>query len=152
MIAEITFPDRSVPYSDFIRDLAAKISTFAKEDKDGPAYISQRKAEALYGKANVLRRGKTVVNRGQWHSLMVNSLRNHMTEKYHKKCQVRGWGEINRFTKKVPLRLHHIDGDPANDNEDNLQSLCPDRHALTDNFGSRGTGLAGRSKYCGKAK
>ena len=55
MIAEITFPDRSVSYSDFIRDLAAKINTFAKEDKDDPAYISQRKAEALYGKANVLR-------------------------------------------------------------------------------------------------
>ena len=55
MIAEITFPDRSVSYHDFIRDLAAKINTFAKEDKDDPAYISQRKAEALYGKANVLR-------------------------------------------------------------------------------------------------
>ena len=46
MIAEITFPDRSVSYHDFIRDLAAKINTFAKEDKDDPAYISQRKAEA----------------------------------------------------------------------------------------------------------
>lgn len=79
-------------------------------------------------------------------------VRNYMMEKYHKKCQVYGWGEINHFTKKVPLQLHHIDGDPANNNEDNLQLLCPNCHALTDNFGSRGTGLVGRSKYYGKAK
>ena len=43
MIAEITFPDRSVSYSDFIRDLAAKINTFAKEDKDDPATFPKGK-------------------------------------------------------------------------------------------------------------
>lgn len=53
--AEITFPDKSVTYDTFLRDLAAKISSFLKEDKDDPAYISQRKAEILYGKGNVLR-------------------------------------------------------------------------------------------------
>lgn len=46
MIAEITFPDRSVSYSDLIRDLAAKINTFAKEDKDDPAYISPKESRS----------------------------------------------------------------------------------------------------------
>lgn len=55
MQAEITFPNKSVTYETFLTDLAARISSFIKEDKDDPAYISQRKAEGLYGKGNVLR-------------------------------------------------------------------------------------------------
>lgn len=55
MNAEITFPNKSVTYETFLTDLAARISSFMKEDKDDPAYISQRKAENLYGKGNVRR-------------------------------------------------------------------------------------------------
>lgn len=53
--AEITFPDKSISYEDFMRDLSARISSFMKEDKDDPEYISQRKAEGIYGKGNVRR-------------------------------------------------------------------------------------------------
>lgn len=53
--AEITFPDKSVTYDTFLRDLAARISSFLKEDKEDPECISQRKAEKLYGKGNILR-------------------------------------------------------------------------------------------------
>lgn len=47
-----------------------------------------------------------------------------------------GWGEVNSFTKLVPLQVHHIDGNCINNNEDNLQLLCPNCHSLTDTYGS----------------
>lgn len=52
-------------------------------------------------------------------------------------CQCCGWNKINIFTNKVPLQIHHIDGDCTNNKEENLQLLCPNCHSLTENFGSR---------------
>jgi hypothetical protein len=40
---------------------------------------------------------------------------------------------------KIPLELHHIDGDRYNNDFNNLEILCPNCHALTEN-------------YCGKNK
>lgn len=34
----------------------------------------------------------------------------------------------------IPLEIHHIDGDNTNHKLDNLQLLCPNCHALTDNY------------------
>lgn len=41
--------------------------------------------------------------------------------------------------EKIPLEIHHKDGDHLNNELDNLQLLCPNCHFLTDN-------------YCGKNK
>ena len=44
--------------------------------------------------------------------------------------------------------IHHIDGNCLNNDESNLQVLCPNCHAMTENFGSRNKNAApGRSKY-----
>ena len=37
--------------------------------------------------------------------------------------------------KPIKLHLHHIDGDHTNNEFDNLQILCPNCHAQTDNYG-----------------
>ena len=34
----------------------------------------------------------------------------------------------------IPIEIHHIDGDRTNNKEINLQLLCPNCHAKTDNF------------------
>ena len=47
------------------------------------------------------------------------------------------FGKVNEFTGKIPLEVHHIDGDCTNNKEENLQLLCPNCHSLTENFGSR---------------
>ena len=56
---------------------------------------------------------------------------------YGCKCEKCGWGETNPATGKIPLEVHHIDGDCTNNKEENLQLLCPTHHAMTENFGSR---------------
>lgn len=59
-----------------------------------------------------------------------------LMEKYDCKCQKCGWGKENPVTHKVPLHVHHIDGDCTNNKIENLQLLCPNCHSLTSNFGS----------------
>lgn len=63
-------------------------------------------------------------------------LRRYLFDKYNNKCQKCGWKEINPYTGKIPLQIHHIDGDCTNNTEENLQLLCPNCHSLTENFGS----------------
>lgn len=65
-----------------------------------------------------------------------DTIRKYLLEKYDNKCQKCGWGELNPFTNKVPLQIHHKDGDCTNNNENNLELLCPNCHSLTENFGS----------------
>lgn len=66
-----------------------------------------------------------------------NFIRDFLLKKYSNKCQMCGWGEINQFTEKIPLQVHHIDGDCTNNKEENLQLLCPNCHSLTETFGGR---------------
>ena len=43
-------------------------------------------------------------------------------------CEICGASEW--FGKKLPLELHHIDGDHYNNQLENLQILCPNCHAI----------------------
>ena len=63
-------------------------------------------------------------------------IRRYLFEKYDGKCQICGWNEENPITHKVPLQIHHIDGNCTNNKEENLQLLCPNCHSLTETFGS----------------
>lgn len=75
-------------------------------------------------------------------------IRKYFFNKYDCKCQKCGWGEINEFTNRTPLQIHHIDGNCFNNREENLELLCPNCHSLTENFGSRNTNASkGRSEY-----
>ena len=63
-------------------------------------------------------------------------IRRYFFSKYDNKCQECNWSEINIYTNLIPLQIHHIDGDCTNNIEENLELLCPNCHALTDNWGS----------------
>lgn len=66
-----------------------------------------------------------------------NYIRKYLLMKHNNSCQICGWDNVNLYTGKVPLQIHHIDGNCLNNSEDNLQLLCPNCHSLTENFGSR---------------
>lgn len=79
-------------------------------------------------------------------------IRTYLFNKNNCKCEKCGWGVVNEYTGKVPLQIHHIDGDCKNNKEENLQLLCPNCHSLTENFGSRNKATEGRSEYFGLSK
>jgi hypothetical protein len=66
-------------------------------------------------------------------------VRKYIFEKFGNKCAKCGWKEINPFTDKIPLQVHHIDGNASNSFEINLILLCPNCHSLTKNFGRSNT-------------
>ena len=75
-------------------------------------------------------------------------IRRYLMNKYSCKCQLCEWGEVNQYTNTTPLEIHHIDGDYKNNNEDNLQLLCPNCHALTETYKSHNkNGRKQRAKY-----
>lgn len=47
---------------------------------------------------------------------------------------------------EIPLEVHHTDGNPDNNTDANLKLLCPNCHAITDNFKAKArvTGKKGR--------
>ena len=75
-------------------------------------------------------------------------VRRYLHEKYNDRCAECGWDRKHPITHKVPLQIHHIDGDADNNAEENLQLLCPNCHSLTFTFGglNRGNGRAYRYK------
>ena len=62
------------------------------------------------------------------------ALKNLITIRGHQceKCLQTTW-----LSQQIPLQVHHIDGDRFNNELNNLQLLCPNCHALTENFGSK---------------
>lgn len=63
------------------------------------------------------------------HSLKLKLLDAKIFDKKCCNCQITKW-----LNQPVPLELHHIDGNNENNNLDNIQILCPNCHALTDNY------------------
>jgi 5-methylcytosine-specific restriction endonuclease McrA len=54
------------------------------------------------------------------------------------KCTRCGWNEINPFTGKSPLEVHHRDENHENSTPENLITLCPNCHSLTRSWKNSG--------------
>ena len=78
-----------------------------------------------------------------------NFVREYLFKKYNSSCQKCGWSKINKYTSKIPLDIHHIDGDASNNTETNLQLLCKNCHSLTKNYGSLNKNSSRKSRYAG---
>lgn len=77
---------------------------------------------------------------------MPDFIRNYLIEKY-KGCQLCGWNQVNPTTNRMPLEVHHINGDCSDNREENLQLLCPNCHSLTPTMGILNKGNSKRYKY-----
>lgn len=92
------------------------------------------------------KKGKESGLKGEYQ--LSNHIRRYMMEKNHYKCEKCGWGEKNPYTEKIPLEIHHKDGQYDNNIEDNLEVLCPNCHSLTENYkNANKKGRQGRDKY-----
>lgn len=86
--------------------------------------------------------------RGKKSPLLSNYIKRYLLEKYGEKCCLCGWEKRHAATGKVPLEANHVDGNAFNNDESNLQLLCPNCHSLTMNFRNlnKGNGRAFRRK------
>lgn len=71
------------------------------------------------------------IETGQCKSNDTRRYKKYLYEKYGEKCMKCGWCEVNEYTGKIPLELHHVDGNSDNNTLDNFELLCPNHHALT---------------------
>lgn len=67
------------------------------------------------------------------------------------KCEQCGWSKVNVYTGKIPLSVHHKDGNYENTVPNNLELLCGCCHSLTPTFGGANKGK-GRIKRRTKRK
>lgn len=108
-----------------------------KEIKPGRQYCNN-KCQTEYKRNLYIQRWKNGQETGVvGENDVAAAVRKYMFEKHNNSCEICGWNIINPYTGLVPLQIHHIDGDCKNNKEENLQLLCPNCHALTENFGSR---------------
>lgn len=63
------------------------------------------------------------------HSLKLKLFSHGLKEKCCENCGLHTWQD-----KQIPLELHHVDGNPENNNLENILILCPNCHALTNNY------------------
>lgn len=59
-----------------------------------------------------------------------------------RKCEMCGLSEWG--SNPIPLEVHHVDGDSANNTLDNLMLLCRNCHGVTDNF----KGKSNKARRC----
>ncbi len=67
------------------------------------------------------------------HTLKLKLLEEGVKEHVCERCRNRTW-----LNGPIPLELHHENGDSHDNRLGNLQLLCPNCHALTDNHAGRG--------------
>jgi hypothetical protein len=70
--------------------------------------------------------GKIKINS---HKLKLRLLRDNVFPHRCMNCKLTAWLGL-----PIPLELHHIDGNNHNPSKENLQLLCPNCHALTNNY------------------
>jgi hypothetical protein len=67
-------------------------------------------------------------------------LKKYLIIKYGESCIKCGWNKKHPNSGNVPLEIDHIDGNFENNKENNLQLLCPNCHALTNNYKNYNSG------------
>ena len=60
-------------------------------------------------------------------------------------------GNTEWLGNEIPIETHHKDGNYKNNEEQNLELLCPNCHSVTDNYRGKNRGN-GRGDYNGKRK
>lgn len=81
--------------------------------------------------------------------VLLSAIRNYILEKHNYQCEICKWGEVNHNTGKIPVQIHHKDGNSRNNREENLQVLCPNCHSLTPSFGGANRGNGRTNRYAG---
>jgi len=69
------------------------------------------------------------------HKLRIKLIQDGVKEHKCETCNLTEWNG-----NKIPLELHHIDGDRYNNKLQNIQILCPNCHSQTENYSGKNKG------------
>lgn len=110
--------------------LESYLKKFGVDYKGNPNHKGERtnryrKAENYLGRSTHITSAK----------LKIKLFRDKLKEERCESCKLTEW-----MGQKIPLELHHVDGDRFNNELVNLQVLCQNCHALTDNYSGRNKG------------
>lgn len=85
-------------------------------------------------------------NAGDWRGVR-RHVKNWLIEQRGEKCWKCGWCERHDITKRIPIQVDHIDGNPENHRPENLRLLCPNCHSLTPTYGALNKGKGRKQRY-----
>lgn len=106
-----------------------------KELKTSQTKFCSNECSSLYRKEETIKKWLETGNCGKnCNGALPESIKEYLFKKANYKCSVCGFEGYNKITGKTILQIHHIDGDAYNNNINNLQVLCPNHHAMTENF------------------
>jgi hypothetical protein len=74
------------------------------------------------------------VSGGKAGHIVSGYVRKYLIERDGEKCSRCGWAEKNPVTNKVPLEVHHVNGNHTDHSENNVKLLCPNCHSLTPTY------------------
>lgn len=139
----------SAKYNNTLRKKVLYCKNCGKELEKHQKIFCSSDCQREYEYKNYIERWKNGEEVGTKGDYSISShIRHYMLEKHKYKCQKCGWGEKNPYTNRIPLEVHHIDGNYRNNKEENLELLCPNCHSLTETFKSHNkNGRKGRKKY-----
>ena len=84
------------------------------------------------------------INNGN--SKLPKVLRDFLYKKNNYKCQLCNYEGYNIKTGNSILQIHHIDGNTKNNTPENLQVICPNCHAKTENYMALNKGKSSRDR------
>jgi hypothetical protein len=107
--------------------------------KAGGNYANMKKTmqrlgvECDHWKGQLWSKGERLKDWSQYNR--AGTLKPHLLKERGHKCERCHKSEWQGY--KIPIEIHHVNGDKTKNDYDNLQLLCPNCHFLTDNFRNR---------------
>ena len=89
----------------------------------------------LNGSSEAIKRLDNQIDFVYGKAIRSEKMRNHLIHLRGHQCE--NCGNTEWQGKLIPLEVHHIDGDRLNNVLENLQLLCPNCHAQTENYRNR---------------
>lgn len=118
-----------------------------KECSRPEKYYCNNKCQALHLRYKLIEEWKNGKLAGHTGCRVKNFIRFYLYEKYNNACCKCGWNKVHPITNNVPLEVHHKDGDAFNNNESNLELLCPNCHSLTETHRNLNKGKGRKNRY-----